>query len=257
MAPRNTPAPSAGTGLATIDRSIVPGLAVDVSDVIGALAENLGTEGASVGDFRRIKMPAGGGIAWEVPTIDGDPDVRKELVGVIVYQRTPRTYFATSFEESEGGPPDCRSDDGVRGVGNPGGDCSACPLAQFGSGRGGVGQACTQQRQFFLLLEDGGAFPVILTLPPTSLKAARGYLVGLAERGIPFSGALTRIGLEKATNGAGVGYSRVTMTLAAVLDPEARSVAKAYAEQMKPLIDRARVDLDAAAAVDAFDQGAE
>ena len=255
MAPRNTPAPSAGTGLATIDRSIVPGLAVDVSDVIGALAENLGTEGASVGDFRRIKMPAGGGIAWEVPTIDGEPDVRKELVGVIVYQRTPRTYFATSFEESDGSPPDCRSDDGVRGVGNPGGDCSACPLAQFGSG--GVGQACTQQRQFFLLLEDGGAFPVILTLPPTSLKAARGYLVGLAERGIPFSGALTRIGLEKATNSGGTGYSRVTMSLAGVLDPEARAVAKAYAAQMKPLLERVRVDLDTAASDDAFDQGAE
>lgn len=257
MAPRNTPAATSGTALATIDRTALPGLAVDVEDVIGALTENLGNEGASIGDFKRIKMPAGGGIAWEVPTIEGEPDVKRELVGVIVHQRTPRTYFATSFEESEGGPPDCRSDDGIRGIGTPGGDCQTCPLAQYDSGRNG-GQACTQQRQFFLLLQDGGAFPVILTLPPTSLKPARAYLVGLAERGIPFSAALTRIGLEKTRNGAGVDYSRVTMTLAGVLDPEARAVAKAYAAAMKPLLDRADVAASAdAAAADAFDQGAE
>lgn len=251
---RTTPA-TTSTAVATYDRDALPGLAADVQDVIGALAENLGGEAVHVADLTRIKMPAGGGIAWEVPNLDGEADVQKSLRGVIVYQRTPRTYWATTFEESEGGPPECRSDDGVTGIGTPGGDCSSCPLAQFGSGRGNT-QACTQQRQFFLLREDGGAFPVILTLPPTSLKAARGYLVSLAERGKKYRHVITEIGLEKAQSGDGIGYSRATFRFGGDLTADAKAAADAYAAAIEPLL----VGTPALAhtePADAYDMGAE
>ena len=252
MAPKT---PAASTAVALIERDNLPGLAADVADVIGALADNLGGEAVGINDFTRIRMPAGGGIAWEVPTLDGETDIQKVMRGVIVYQRTPRTYWATSFEESTGGPPECRSNDGVIGIGDPGGDCSTCPLAQYGSGRGNT-QACSQQRQIFLLREDGGAFPVILTLPPTSLKNARGYLVGLAERGKKHRHVLTEIGLEKATNGDGIGYSRATFRYAGDLSPDAKAAADAYAREIAPLIAHVPV-IKADEPRDAYEQGVE
>jgi hypothetical protein len=248
--------PAASTAVALIERDNLPGLAADVADVIGALADNLGGEAVGVNDFTRIRMPAGGGIAWEVPNLDGEADVQKVIRGVIVYQRTPRTYWATSFENSEGGPPDCRSDDGVTGRGNPGGDCSTCPLAQFGSGRGNT-QACAQQRQIFVLREDGGAFPVILTLPPTSLKNARGYLVALAERGKKFRHVLTEIGLERATSNDGIGYSRATFRYVGDLSADAKAASDAYAREIGPLIVHVPADPRPSADGDVYEQGVE
>jgi len=45
-----------------------------------------------------------------------------------------QAYWSVPMEQSEGNmPPDCYSLDARTGIGKPGGDCHACPFAEFRS----------------------------------------------------------------------------------------------------------------------------
>jgi len=43
-----------------------------VSEIRDAVAANLGGNGMSTTDFERIKIPAGGGTAWTLQSLDGE-----------------------------------------------------------------------------------------------------------------------------------------------------------------------------------------
>ena len=55
------------------------------------LSDNLGGDKLSTNDLDQVRIPAGGGIAWEVPSLEGT-ELMKELSGVIVYWKTTRVY---------------------------------------------------------------------------------------------------------------------------------------------------------------------
>ena len=85
--------------------------------------------------FERIKIPAGGGLAYEVPGDDPDsPDSVKEFKAVILYHHPINCYYK---EEYTGGnnPPDCGSMDGKVGIDAETGECKnsrpfcRCPRA--------------------------------------------------------------------------------------------------------------------------------
>lgn len=212
----------------------------DIADVTSILQENAGAVGFSDLDLERIKIPAGGGVAWEVNSLSGVESV-KELEGVIVAFRDIRTFWRKSFEESGGAPPDCSSIDSVTGVGDPGGLCAMCPLAQFGSD--GRRQACRQGRQLFLLRGDA-ILPDVVNLAPTSLAAARKFFLRLTSQGIPFYGAIVKIGLEKDKNSDGIAYAKATFTLARVLTEEETARTRTYASMFKPMVQRLAVHVE-------------
>ena len=87
--------------------------------------------------FERIKIPAGGGISFEVPGDDPEnPDSVKEIKAVILYHHPINCYYK---EEYTGGnnPPDCGSMDGHVGIEAESGEiknCADCPFNKFGSG---------------------------------------------------------------------------------------------------------------------------
>ena len=84
--------------------------------------------------FDRVKLPAGGGTAFEIPSADGeDSEMAKDITGVIVYNHP--AYYHDKYNGGSN-PPDCGSFDGVSGIGNPGGSCQNCPYNKFGSGDG-------------------------------------------------------------------------------------------------------------------------
>ena len=91
--------------------------------------------------FDRIKIPAGGGISYEVPGDDpSSPDSVKEFKAVVLYHHPINSYYKEKFS---GGnmPPDCSSMDGKIGIEGESGECKACsgcPLSKFGSGENGV-----------------------------------------------------------------------------------------------------------------------
>ena len=207
----------------------------ELAEIHEAIEANVGDAGLTAGDFERIKVPAGGGIAWSVQGLDGEEMV-KELSGIIIAWRDTRAYWSVSMEESDGSmPPDCYSMDARTGTGKPGGDCHKCPLAQFGSDPKSDGQACKLIRQLFLIREDN-LLPEIVNLPPSSVKPARQYFLRLASKGVPCYSVITRIALEKAKNGQGIVYSKAALTSGGRLTPEQAQRTKQYATMIDPFL---------------------
>lgn len=237
-----TKTPATTTALVAQNYALMKADNKAVSEILSA---NLGAHG-SLDQFTldRIKVPAGGGTTWTVPSLEG-PQEMKEVNGIIIAWSEQRGYWETPFEESGGGsPPDCSSRDSVIGIGRPGGECLKCPLAQFGSAdpkgkqkREDVrGQACKQVRLLFVLLENS-MIPLVVSIPPTSLKGAKQYFLRLAGNSIPYYGVVTRLLLRKDKNKDGIEYSAVDFIKAGSLNEEQTAKARNYGTAFRPQIE--------------------
>ena len=164
--------------------------------------------------FERIKIPAGGGLAYEVPGEDPDsPDSVKEFKAVILYHHPINCYYE---EEYTGGnnPPDCGSMDGKVGIEAETGivkSCADCEFNKFGSAKNG-GKACKQKRRIYLLRE-GEALPAILSLPTGSLGEFSKYVMRLLSKGKKTNGVVTKFTLKKAQNSGGINYSQAVFAV--------------------------------------------
>ena len=182
--------------------------------------------------FERVRVPSGGGIIFEIEGDDPDnPETTRELVGVIVDHHAVRTYWSNQYS-GEKTPPDCYSNNGHIGIGDPGGDCASCPLNQFGSGPNGRGKACKSQRVIYIL-RDGEPFPIQLTLPPTSLKNFNTYFNKLTRKGRKTYGVVTKITLKKVKNKDNIEYSEVQFASVRELSPEEKANAIIYAQNIR------------------------
>jgi hypothetical protein len=212
-------------------------LQTDPDTINAAVNTNIGSGGLSEFDLPRIKIPPGGGVQWLVPTLEGEA-MEPFIEGVIVLARDTRAYYSQAISETGGGqPPDCWSTDGTTGVGKPGGACLACPLSRYGSAPGGRSQACKHIKQLFLL-RSSLLLPEVVTLPPTSVKPVKQYLLKLTAQGIPYYAVISRIGLEKSKNSQGISYSRAVLSFIRRLAPEQVQRAREYHDMLKPLVQR-------------------
>ena len=224
--------------LAVKNEAEFPALAQDPKVLAEALAENLGGGAISPFDLDRIGIPSGGGLAWAVPALDGTEDAAKELVGIITHVQNARAYWHNPYGGGEGAvPPDCVSDDAVNGVGDPGGLCAQCPYAAFGSDSRQRGQACKLIQRLFLL-RPGASLPVVVNLPPGSLKGARKYLLRLVSNSKRASSVLTRLTLEKDKNADGIVYSKAVFAMVGSLDQPQADAASAYGKALAPYFRR-------------------
>lgn len=169
-------------------------------------------------DFDRIRIPSGGGLAFELPGDEPDnPELVKEIVGVIVDHYPINAYWRDKYA-GQNNPPDCSSLDGKVGTG--GVLCKTCPNNQFGSGDDGSGKACKNMRRIYILTEHN-AFPYLLTLPPTSIRPFSDYLAKrVIGKGLRSYGVVTKITLRKAVSKSGITYSQAAFSLVGVLSPE-------------------------------------
>ncbi|MFI3167106.1 MAG: hypothetical protein R3Y32_03210 [Bacillota bacterium] len=175
------------------------------------LKEMLGEEMAGLTPtFERIKIPSGGGIAYEIPGDDPEsPDMAKEFKAVILYQHPISTYYKEKFDGSNNRP-DCGSSDGVIGVNVETGEiteCGKCEFNKFGSADDGSGKACKQKRRIYILKE-GDMFPTVLVLPTGSLKEFSKYLMRLMNKNQKPNSVVTKFSLKKAQNTTGINYSQ-------------------------------------------------
>lgn len=208
-------------------------LRMEQNELRDLIRENLGGESLSPRDLDRVKVPAGGGTTWEVPSIAGDV-AEKTIRGVVVHRATRRAYWEQSYDETGGGvQPDCFSDDGVLGHGEPGGPCSDCPFNEFESGRDGISKACKEIRQLFVLPEDS-LIPIVVNVPPGSIANVKAYFLRLLRASLQITDVVTVIGLEKAVSKGGKGFSRVTLTAGERLEPEAAALLREYAGELQP-----------------------
>ena len=223
--------------LAKVENFGFPVLGDDLGE---AMSEEM--EGLSI-DFDRVKIPSGGGLAFEVPGDDPDnPDMAKELVGVIVDHHPVNAYWAQKYS-GQNNPPDCFSMDGKTGIGNPGGACKNCRFNQWGSDPdGNGGKACKNMHRVYLLRE-GEMFPLMLTLPPTSIKPFSNYLAKrVIGRGRRSYGVITKITLKRETNKGGIAYSQAQFSVAGELSPEETAKAAEYAKGIKAITRTIGVD---------------
>lgn len=208
------------------------------------VAENLAGGTVTTWDFDRIRIPAGGGTTWEVPTIEGI-DSRRSLDVVVLHARLGRSYWSSSLDSGAGEstPPDCSSPDARVGFGTPGGECSSCPMAQWGSDpKSERGQACKLRNLLLVLLGDS-IMPVVLSLPPTSLKPWKQYAMRLSGRGVPYYGVVTRFSLEKRTSGS-QSFSVAMPAFGAKLSAEELSQVKAFRAQFEETFRAVKIEAD-------------
>jgi len=178
----------------------------------------------------RVKIPAGGGTVFEIQGEDGESEMVREIIGVILHQHPA---YALYHDRYSGGnnPPECGSFDGVQGIGVPGGDCATCPYNQFGSGEG-TAKLCKNKRQLYVLQENE-LFPVVLSLPTGSLRGFTRYLKSQLSRGRRLNQIVTRISLKKATSSSGIVYSQAVFGFERELTVKER-------EAIAPMIVRAK-----------------
>lgn len=224
------------TEITTIPAGGIAALQRDPQEILEILEENLGGSKLEQKHLPRVKIPSGGGTTWEIP----NEAPTKELTGILVaFKANQRAYWKS--EDLSNQPPDCRSDGGVTGIGNPGGDCDTCPFAQFGSK--GDGQACSQSEVWFLL-RPGLFLPLVLKLPATSITAAEGYRMGdLGTSLLRPTSVLTSIKLKATKDKRGNPYSIAEISRVGNLSPDEAKAAREYALAMAPLFEGAARDI--------------
>ncbi len=237
------PGGSAGTDVVPAALTDYAVIGYGLDQVSQLVQENVG--GGSVGEFDldRIKVPAGGGLSFRIPTLEGVSEGRT-VEGVIVAWKEGRAYWETAFEDSGGGtPPDCSSPDGIYGQGEPGGACAQCPLAQYGSADKGKGQACKQSRWLFMLRETD-LIPIVVAAPPTSIKPVQSYFLRLANNGLPYYGVITKLALSQARSSTGIEYSKIEPSFVRRLSDDETAKIKELGTTFRPMVDAAAVEVD-------------
>jgi hypothetical protein len=139
--------------------------------------------------FHRISIE---GSRYKVAgNLIGDKGV--EFTGIILKETPVNMFYKTRYEKAKPVNPDCWSlgglvpDSAVAEKQNA--DCPSCPQNRFGTGTDEKGQktkgkACRNARRLVLMI-DGVDMPVIMSLPPTTIKPFNAYLKMLSSNQPP------------------------------------------------------------------------
>lgn len=217
---------------------IVKADAFEVATFDGDLSKSVVDEMDGLGSisFDNVRMPAAGSVAFELPGEDDDsPISTTEINGVIVDHHPVNAYWGAEYGGSQAAAPDCSSLDGKRG--NLG-ECASCPHNQYGSK--GRGKACKNMHRLYILTS-GSPAPVIMSVPPTGIKALRDYFgKRLLLHGMLPHQVITRITAKKDVNNDGIAFSRLVFTFQDKLTPDqaekiagVRSMCKAMRQQVE------------------------
>lgn len=193
--------------------------------------------------FDKVRIPSGGGTMWEVASDNPDePEYMKEIDGVIVDHYPVNAYFENEYT-GEIAPPTCSSMDGKQGGGDPGGNCANCPLNKYGSADDGKGKKCKNLRRIYIL-RSGEILPILITLPPTSIKNFSDYVSKrIVTKGMKTCDVITRLTLSVEKSNTGIKYSKVQFTIDRKLNTEEQAVMRNFSESIKNTTRSERADI--------------
>lgn len=242
-------APVENFSIVSLYENMDPELMAELQDEMADLDAESGI------DCRTIKLPAGGGLAYEVQG-DDDDDVEylKEITGVIIFTHRANGFWPGSYGSGDDGNkiPLCSSMDGKTGMRTDTGEivtCEICPYNQFGSaaddkGNQSRGKACKNMRRLYIM-RDGNPNIYLLTVPPTSIKEVNKQLTKImGSKGIPYTNLIIGLKLEKATNSNGIAYSKVIIEKKGLLPAEAAAKAKELRRQIKEKYQSLAITMD-------------
>lgn len=205
------------------------------AELVETLQETLGGKLRPY-DLQRIVWPSGKTTTWEIPTVSGETVPAKEIVAVPILSTVSRQFWEGKSVGPDNTPPVCKSDDGE--LGEPTergrelgatGDCRSCPLAQWGPNN--TPPACKERRELYLLME-GQYFPMVLSVPPSSVKVWRDFVKPLSLQGVAPWAAIVRFKLATATNPNGDPYALLKLELAGRVSPEHKERLRQYRETL-------------------------
>jgi hypothetical protein len=199
-------------------------------------------EGLTI-SFDKVSIPSGGGTMWELPGMENpdEPEYNKEIEGVIVDHYPVNAFFENEYT-GEIVPPTCSSMDGKLGIGNPGGMCANCPLNKYGSADDGKGKKCKNLRRIYIL-RSGEILPLLVTLPPTSIKNFSDYISKrIVTKGMKACDVVTKMTLTVEKSQTGIKYSKVQFSIARTLRPEEKKVMREFSNNIKQTTRLQRVD---------------
>lgn len=142
-------------------------------------------------------------------------DEKKDTItGVIVLKQTTRGYWIKKEEGKDDKAPDCASLNGMVGTQKLVEEvrlCATCPNNKWGSIKGS-GKACKEMRRIMIVENTDDYFPVILTLPPTSIKIFDEFLSGLYQKKKHEIMTNIKFSLDRA-EGGGFKYAKIKLEL--------------------------------------------
>ena len=162
-----------------------------VANVLGGFAalSILGSKFAIVRDGER-----------KLVTRPDEPDAPATSLNIVIVRANPnlsKTYYSKKYEEGTAEAPDCYSNNGI----GPEPDshkpqarvCATCPHNAFGTGLSGKGKACSDSRRLAVAPAGNINDLMLLRVPPTSLKTLRDFGKILIDRGVNYSGVVTKV----------------------------------------------------------------
>ena len=135
-----------------------------------------------------------------------DEDTPASTIEVIILSANPnksRVYYKDGYEEGSANKPDCYTNDNVAPAAdsaNPQSKkCATCPHAQYGSKITEAGKksfACSESMRLAIAPAGQINDPMLLRVPPTSLKMLGKYGNDLALKGVEPHQVVTKIGFD-------------------------------------------------------------
>lgn len=209
---------------------------ITVPEITALIRDNIGA-GVSIAALERVKVPASGSTVWTREE-ESDAPAPREIAGIIIYFKDRRAYWPKKYEGGAGDPPQCASDNGITGTGNPGGDCAGCKFAAWGSAPDSRGQACKATRLLYIL-QPTSLLPIVLSVPPTSIQPVRKYLLRLVSERLAYHSVVTRLRCKAEQSKTGQKYAEIVATRGDVLDAELATRVAAYRDAFIPLLQAA------------------
>lgn len=208
--------------------AVMPYDLASVKDTYAAIAEAQEEVGGVV--TYRAKMPSSGGKSFTIDTGNEDNEVTTpKLEGVVIHSHKCNARFAPN---TRGEPPICSSMDAKIGFDGDGviHQCDECPYNKFGSSEKGTGgKACKNMIRLYLMTSES-PIPILVTLPPTSIKAWQNYRIGvLAGARLKPIQVVTELTLTSEVAKTGDKYAKVKPRMVGRLDEETQKIAEFFA----------------------------
>lgn len=192
----------------------------------------------------RAKLPKEG-RNFLIDTGDEDNMISVPTIsGVVVHSHLCNARFDPA---SRGDPPICSSMDAKVGIDQDGicTDCESCKYNEFGTaGEGRRGKACKNMMRLYILT-DSSPIPILLSLPPTSLKAWQTYRYGLSLDMLTPKMVLTELSLKTAVSkSSGDKFATVKPRMVGLLSEDARRIAEMFATGFTPKVEITEEDYE-------------
>lgn len=149
-----------------------------------------------------------GGVKKIVTKPGEDSDEVAQSIGVVVLRAnmSAKTFYLKKFDnaDSDGMRPDCYSYDGVAPSGNSPAPqskkCAVCPHNQWGSrvsdSGESKGKACSDNARIAIAAPDSLSDPMLMRVPPASLKNLREGVKLVANRKIPYNAVVMKVSFD-------------------------------------------------------------